>query len=137
MGVAQMVSSASSQIEATGGNHLKTTIIKDGKPTVVQDYATVQGILLGVVAAFTLFMTIIGPECVLLSLFYPVHMLTRLVFRNHGAHFEKHKTAFEEGGGRDDALIEDDGRIAAETRSVSVDEKHSADGVDHKRLSDV
>ena len=25
-----------------GGDHLKTTIIKDGKPTVVPDYATVR-----------------------------------------------------------------------------------------------
>ncbi|KAF8889876.1 carboxylic acid transporter protein [Infundibulicybe gibba] len=52
----------------------------------------VQGILIGVVAAFVIIITIIGPE-------------------NHGSHFEKHKTAFEEGAARDDALTEDDARI--------------------------
>lgn len=83
-----MVSSASAQIEATGAANLHTTITgKDGKPKVVSDYATVQGILIGVVAAFVLFITIIGPE-------------------NYGSHFEKHKTAFEEGAGRDE--LEDD-----------------------------
>ena len=59
-----MVSSASAQIEATGGDHLKTTIIKNGKKTIVPDYARVQGILIGVVAAYIIFFTIIGPECV-------------------------------------------------------------------------
>jgi len=78
-----MISSASSQIESTGGDHLKTVI--DGK--VVPNYAKVQGILIGVVCAFVLLMTIIGPE-------------------NHGSHFEKAKTAFEEGGGNDE-LIDD------------------------------
>ncbi|KAJ7142399.1 MFS general substrate transporter [Mycena epipterygia] len=81
-----MVSSASAQIEATGGDNLKTTI--DGK--VVPDYAKVQGILIGVVAAFVIFITIIGPE-------------------NHGSHFEKHRAAFDEGGGADDAWIDDEG----------------------------
>ena len=75
-----MVSSASAQIEASkwlyaplddaythifplaGGNHLKTTI--PGNPDPVPDYAKVQGILIGVVAAFVLVVTIIGPECV-------------------------------------------------------------------------
>ncbi|KAJ7032514.1 carboxylic acid transporter [Mycena alexandri] len=81
-----MVSSASAQIEATGGNNLKTTL----KGVVVPDYAKVQGILLGVVSAFVLFITIIGPE-------------------NHGSHFEKHRAAFDEGGGDDDAWIDDEG----------------------------
>ena len=62
-----MISSPSAQIEAAGGNHMKTTIIKDGKRTVVPDYARVQGILIGVVAAYILVLTIIGPECVLLQ----------------------------------------------------------------------
>ncbi|EIM81380.1 MFS general substrate transporter [Stereum hirsutum FP-91666 SS1] len=84
-----MVSSASAQIEATGGNNLKTTITQNGVTTVVPDYAKVQGILIGVVAAFVVFITIIGPE-------------------NHGAHFEKHKTAFEEGGGDDNAILEEE-----------------------------
>ncbi|KAI0695981.1 MFS general substrate transporter, partial [Cytidiella melzeri] len=76
-----MVSSASAQIEATGGDNLKTTLA--GTNEVVPDYAKVQGILIGVVAAFVLFITIIGPE-------------------NYGSHFEKAKTAIEEGGGRDE-----------------------------------
>jgi MFS transporter, SHS family, lactate transporter len=62
-----MVSSASAQIEATGGNHLRTTIIKNGKVMDVPDYATVQGILIGVVAAFIIVVTILGPEYVTLS----------------------------------------------------------------------
>jgi len=28
--------------------------------------------------------------------------------RNHASHFEKHKTAFEEGGGQDDAYMEEE-----------------------------
>jgi len=43
---------------------LKTTIIKNGKPTVVPDYAKVQGMLLGGIATFVIFITVIGPECV-------------------------------------------------------------------------
>jgi SHS family lactate transporter-like MFS transporter len=57
-----MISAASAQIEAVGGQHLKTTIIENGKRTVVPDYATVQGILLGAIATFVIFITIIGPE---------------------------------------------------------------------------
>ena len=79
-----MVSSASAQIEATGAANLHTTIIgKDGRPQIVSDYATVQGILIGVVAAFVVVVTILGPE-------------------NYGSHFENAKTAFEEGGGSDE-----------------------------------
>ncbi|KAJ6561350.1 major facilitator superfamily domain-containing protein [Mycena sp. CBHHK59/15] len=85
-----MVSSASAQIEATGGDNLQTTLVVDGKPTLVPDYAKVQGILIGVVAAFVIFITIIGPE-------------------NLGSHFENHRAAFDEGGGADDAYIDDDG----------------------------
>ncbi|KAF8871300.1 carboxylic acid transporter [Gymnopilus junonius] len=87
--VGNMVSSASAQIESTGGDHLRTTIIENGKIVNVPDYAKVQGILIGVVAAFVFIVTLIGPE-------------------NHGSHFEKHKTAFEEGGGQDDAVMEDE-----------------------------
>ncbi|KAG0708459.1 carboxylic acid transporter protein [Suillus ampliporus] len=98
--IGNMISSASSQIEATGGDNMKTTIIKNGVPTVVADYATVQAIFIGVVAAFVIIITIIGPE-------------------NHGSHFENHKTAFEEGGGRDDAVPDN-------TSLREVDEKSSA-----------
>ncbi|KAG6370532.1 carboxylic acid transporter protein [Boletus reticuloceps] len=82
-----MVSAASSQIEATGGRNLQTTIYVDGQPKPVNDYATVQGIFIGTIAAYVVLVTIFGPE-------------------NHSSHFEKHKTAFEEGGGRDDAVLE-------------------------------
>ena len=71
-----------------GGDNLKTTIIEKGKPVVVPNYAEVQGILIGVVVAFVIFITLVGPE-------------------NHGAHFEKAKTAFEEGGGNDELEDED------------------------------
>jgi len=84
-----MVSSASSQIEATGGDHLKTVV--DGK--VVPNYAKVQAILLGSVAAFTFIIIAIGPE-------------------KHGSHFEDHALAFEEGGGEDNAYIHQDGAVA-------------------------
>ena len=69
-----MISSASSQIEAIGGDHNK--IIVRGK--VVADYAKVEGIFVGVVAAYVVIMTIIGPE-------------------NHASHFEKSRAAFETG----------------------------------------
>lgn len=100
-----MVSSAASQIEATGGNHLKKTIIKNGKPTVVPDYATVQGILIGVVSAFVLIVTVFGPE-------------------NHGSHFEKAKTAFEEGGGRDE-LVEVPEVLAEKREQESIEENEN------------
>jgi len=110
-----MVSSASAQIEATGGDNLKTHLA--GNPNPVPDYATVQGILIGVVSAFVLVITIIGPE-------------------NHGSHFEKHKAAFEEGAARDDALIEgeDSAEASYEEKgevgsTQSVREKRSTDGV--------
>ena len=48
-------------MQIAGGDNLKTTLPGKG---VVPDYATVQGILIGVVAAFVLFVTIIGPEYV-------------------------------------------------------------------------
>jgi len=83
-----MISSASSQIEAVAGEHWTTTVIKNGNPTVVPDFAKVQGLFIGIVAAFVIFITIIGPE-------------------NHSSHFEDHKTAFEEGAAREDAMIED------------------------------
>ncbi|VDC07762.1 unnamed protein product [Peniophora sp. CBMAI 1063] len=104
--LSNMISSASSQIEAKGGENLRTTVLINGVAKEVPDYATVQGILVGVVAAFILVVTILGPEA-------------------HGAHFEKHKTAFEEGGGRDDALIEDAGSFGSSHPIESLDEKEA------------
>lgn len=43
-----------------GGENLRTTI--PGQEGDVPDYAKVQGILIGVVAAFVVLITIIGPE---------------------------------------------------------------------------
>jgi MFS transporter, SHS family, lactate transporter len=97
-----MVSSASAQIEATGGEHLKTTILVKGKPTVVPDYAKVQGILIGVVAAYVLVLTVLGPE-------------------NHGSQFEKYKAAFEEGGGNDE--FEDAVEAPGSPRSVRIEDE--------------
>ncbi|KAF8489061.1 carboxylic acid transporter [Russula emetica] len=77
--IGNMISAASAQIEAIGGDNMKITIIKNGKPEVVPDYAKVQGILLGTIAAFVIFITIIGPE-------------------NHGSNFEQENPGFEDGG---------------------------------------
>jgi hypothetical protein len=81
--IGNMVSSASAQIEATGGDHLRTTA-PNGEP--VPDYAKVQGILIGCVAAFLITVTLFGPE-------------------HHGSHFEQHKAAFEEGAAEDDDIV--------------------------------
>lgn len=105
-----MVSSASSQIEARGGENLRTTVTVKGVTKDVPDYATVQGILIGVVAAFILVVTILGPEA-------------------HSSRFEKHKTAFEEGGGNDDAVVEDDSKpdvVDSPRGASSFDEKEKA-----------
>jgi MFS transporter, SHS family, lactate transporter len=47
--------------------------------------------------------------------------LTCITCRNHGAHFENHRVAFEEGAGKDDAVIDEDARSPAD--SVHSDEK--------------
>lgn len=85
---------------------MRTTI--NGKD--VPDYATVQGILIGVVAAFVVVVTIIGPE-------------------NHGSHFEKHKTAFEVGGGHDEAVVEDSESVAAASSIRDEKEKRSVEEI--------
>jgi len=74
-----MVASASAQIEALGGEHLHIEL----KGKEVPDYAKVQGMLLGTVAAFTILVTFLGPE-------------------NHASHFED-----EEGSSQDDAYSTD------------------------------
>lgn len=61
----------------------------------VPDYAKVQGILIGVVAAYVVVMAIIGPE-------------------NHGSHFEQAKTAIETGGGADE--VEDESVLEGHRR---------------------
>ena len=91
-----MISAASAQIEAIGGDSMKITIIKNGKPKVVPDYAKVQGILLGAIATFVIFITIIGPECVFLPIFSLLNLGTLIwcylfSHRNHGSNFEQEK----------------------------------------------
>jgi len=98
-----MVSSASAQIEATGGKHLTTLL----KGNVVPDYAKVQGIFIGVIAAFVIFITVIGPE-------------------NHSSQFEKHRAAFDEGGGSDDAYIEDTTHAGAGARRTDEEANEKA-----------
>ncbi|KAL8290318.1 hypothetical protein RQP46_002576 [Phenoliferia psychrophenolica] len=70
-----MVSAASSQIEATAGENLKTA---KGLP----DYGKVSCILIGVVAGFIIILTLLGREA-------------------HGTHFEKGLAAFEANAGFD------------------------------------
>ncbi|KAJ7230938.1 hypothetical protein C8J57DRAFT_1582488 [Mycena rebaudengoi] len=81
----------------------------DGKPGMVPDYAKVQGILIGVIAAFVVFITDVGPEYV----FSPAPFLA-----NHGSHFEIHRAAFDEGGGADDTYIDDEGGTVADGRTT-------------------
>lgn len=103
-----MVSAASAQIEASayilfrlGSIFLisfRSTIVAAGErsttiihtstgPKVVPNYALVQGIFIGIVAAYLLFFVIIGPE-------------------NHGRHFERSKTAFQAGASKEDVSID-------------------------------
>jgi hypothetical protein len=65
------------------GEHSRTTIQTSTGPEDVPNYALVQGIFIGVVAAYLLFFTLIGPE-------------------NHGSHFERGKTAFQAGASQED-----------------------------------
>ncbi|KAH9016908.1 MFS general substrate transporter [Lactarius pseudohatsudake] len=96
-----MISSASAQIEAVGGSHMKTTVVREGRVEEVPDYATVQGILLGAIATFVIIITIIGPE-------------------NHGSNFEQQKPAFEGGAPE----VEDvEKRPGSDTRSEYISEK--------------
>ena len=97
-----MVSAASAQIEASrylssndwivlthlpysiaGGEHLRTTIQGPNGPENVPNYALIQGIFIGSVAAYTIVLALIGPE-------------------NHGSHFERGRTAFQTGASKED-----------------------------------
>ena len=103
---------------SAGGEHQRTTIIDHttGEPKDAPDYATVQGILIGCVAAYLLVVTILGPE-------------------NHGSHFEKYKAAFEEGAGNDEVMDEE-----AIRRGEKRDDEESSSGegkeeIEHRRES--
>ena len=135
-----MVSSASAQIEATGGEQLRTTITVNGEERNVPDYATVSNQLGAILMDLTSVLgpgysnrssccirTDLGPECVNLT-----SSPTRdsHLFRNHGSHFEKAKTAFEQGGGRGELASNNESdsedRGANDKMTESVDEKASA-----------
>lgn len=98
-----MISSASAQIEATGGDNLRTTVHDKDVP----DYATVQGIFIGCVLVYTIILALVGPE-------------------KHSSHFEKHKLAFQEGAGRDDTSDH------ASTEEGQIDEEKKGPEIDHK-----
>ena len=66
-----------------GGEHLRTTIQGPNGPENVPNYALIQGIFIGCVAAYTIVLALIGPE-------------------NHGSHFERGKTAFQAGASKED-----------------------------------
>ncbi|KAG9026156.1 hypothetical protein FS837_004695 [Tulasnella sp. UAMH 9824] len=112
-----MVSSASAQIEATAGDNLRTTIYNKatGKYEEVPDYGKVQGILIGVFAAFVVLWTLIGDE-------------------KHGRHFENAKLAIEEDkagkGEKDEASIrnsqERDSDKSEDIERGSINEKGKA-----------
>ena len=107
-----------------GGEHFRT--ILKGKD--VPDYAKVQGyvrtsfpsrpfllsylncyrMLLGIIAAFTIIVTFLGPE-------------------NHSSHFEEHVLAFE-GGGQDDGNVRHhDIQEERKLSPVEIYEKHMQD----------
>jgi len=103
--IGNMISSASAQIEATGGDHLKTTIIENGTATVVPDYARVQGILIGVVAVYIIVLTIVGPE-------------------KHGSNFEQHGVAFAENTNTPERHAVDNEKLTrGDSRSEEISEK--------------
>ena len=97
-----MASAASAQIEASeclsfdgrvalthitrpiaAGEHVRTTIKTATGLKDVPDYAFVQGVFIGCVAAYVIVLTLIGPE-------------------NHGSHFERGKTAFQACASKED-----------------------------------
>lgn len=92
-----------------------------------------QGILIGVVAAFVVLITIVGPEYVLFPSIPRAQSTDDIFFpRNHGSHFELAKTAIEEGGGRGELEDIDVTNIDNRSRPTSVHEdelpeKNSAD----------
>lgn len=82
-----MVSSASSQIEATGGDNLQITNPKyhgqEGVLPTIPDYATVSAILLGVVCGYLILVIVFGREY-------------------RGVEFENAPLAIERGAGQAD-----------------------------------
>ena len=84
-----------------GGEHARTTIQGPNGPENVPNYALIQAIFIGAVAAYIIVLALIGPE-------------------NHGSHFEKGKTAFQAGVSQEDV-----GPIPPETEGVHGIERSS------------
>jgi SHS family lactate transporter-like MFS transporter len=78
--VGNMLGSGSGQIETilAGAEHLKKTIIVNGKSTEVPGYGTAMCIIFGLTTLFAIQFLLIGSE-------------------NHGSHFEARNATFEEG----------------------------------------
>lgn len=81
------------------------------------NYALVQGIFIGVVAAYLIVLTLVGPE-------------------NHGRHFEKGKTAFQAGASKDDVnSISGDADGTESLGSGGMKEKGETQHVEHGRVA--
>lgn len=112
-----MLHTAAAQIEARGGENFRVEV--RGKE--VADYAKVSGILIGTVIAWTLIMTLIGPE-------------------NKGAHFEDAHVATVSGAGREKAndLIEPVNHVrdehAMEDTTFEGDYKGSDEHIEKSRV---
>lgn len=106
-----MVAAASAQIEATAGEHVRTTI----RGADVPDYGKVEGIFAGVAAAFTLVLTVLGPE-------------------QRGREFENHRLAFEPESPAEDEP-EDGGAHGPVPSSASHDPRHEKSEVSEAEVS--
>ncbi|KAJ8075734.1 hypothetical protein AAF712_004619 [Marasmius tenuissimus] len=78
LNVAATIGSSSASIEAAIGDKLTIKVDQGGAERVLPDYATIQGIVVGAAAGLSILMLAFSPE-------------------NHGAHFERHRAAYEEG----------------------------------------
>ncbi|KAL7419353.1 hypothetical protein Q5752_006191 [Cryptotrichosporon argae] len=99
-----MASSGAAQIEADAGSSLKLA------GTSTPDYASIQGILIGVVIAWMLACVLLGPEA-------------------DGSHFEQAKVAFQRGGGAvaPDELLGRDGKPTTEHVEKGYDGAHKTE----------
>jgi hypothetical protein len=83
----------------------------------VPNYAFIQGIFIGVVAAYVIALALIGPE-------------------NHGSHFERGKTAFQAGASKEDLssiLAETEGSRDLESTGSRANEKGEGQHVENER----
>ena len=84
------------------------------------NYALIQGIFIGTVAAYVIVLTLIGPE-------------------NHGSHFERGKTAFQAGASKEDVnFIPEETEEFREVERLSVrseggKEKEDIQHIENKR----